>query len=149
LSYGNQRDHLYLDRHQAKPILLQLAGASVASSPSAESRETHLERLLGQCSSGLEKDWLRFIHKRDLRLPDQAQVLIGECETRPDFLYREHHAAIYVDGPIHEYPDRAERDRTRTSCMEDLGYTVIRFPGDRSTWSHMVERYRYVFGGGR
>ncbi|MBI4601554.1 MAG: DEAD/DEAH box helicase [Planctomycetes bacterium] len=146
LSYGNQRDHLLLDRHQARPILLELASASVVSSPGSVPRGDHLQTLLGQCASDLERDWLRFIDSRELRLPDKAQVFVKECNTRPDFLYNEHHAAIYIDGPLHKYADRAKRDATQTTCMEDLGYTVIRFAGEVAEWAKVVERYAYVFG---
>ena len=32
------------------------------------------------------------------------------CKTRPDFLYEDLYTLIYVDGPVHEFPDRKERD---------------------------------------
>jgi very-short-patch-repair endonuclease len=144
LSYGNQRDHLLLDRHRVRPLLEEIAAAEVIVSPGPVAREDHLERLRKRCDSALERSWLEFLEERRLRLPDGAQVLVDECRTRPDFLYRERHVAVYVDGPVHEFPERRARDEAQTACMEDLGYTVIRFP-DRADWGAIVERYRYVF----
>jgi len=47
--------------------------------------------------------------------------LVERAGTRPDFLYAEHHAAVYVDGPIHDYPDRQGRDGVTQERLEDLG----------------------------
>jgi len=52
---------------------------------------------------------------------------------------------IYVDGPVHEYPERAERDKQQTDCLEDLGYTVIRF-GHKDDWGGIISKFPHVFG---
>jgi very-short-patch-repair endonuclease len=101
-----------------------------------------LMRLAG---SELERRWLRFLDERRLRLPSRAQPLVEECGTRPDFLYDKALAAVYIDGPVHDYPDRHERDRAQTACMEDLGYTVIRFH-HADEWEGVVARYPHIFG---
>lgn len=54
-------------------------------------------------------------------------------------------AAIYIDGPPHRYPERQERDRQQTACMEDLGYTVIRF-ATADDWSTIVQAHPNNFG---
>ena len=79
------------------------------------------------------------------RLPSKAQPLIESCRTRPDFLYEEAMAAIYIDGLHHQYPERQARDLAQTDCMEDLGYTVIRFEV-KDDWAVVVGRYPNVFG---
>ena len=53
--------------------------------------------------------------------------------------------AIYVDGPIHEYPDRKQRDEAQTAMMEDAGYTVLRF-ADESGWASLIAGHPNVFG---
>lgn len=145
MSYVNQRDHKLLDRKKIRELLLTLAAARVEASPGPQSRAEHLQALLRQCQSELERTWLRFLEARNLRLPSRAQPFIESCRTRPDFLYQESQAAVYIDGPPHDYPDRRRRDATQTACMEDLGYTVIR-SGSEDDWDRIVARYPNVFG---
>jgi len=146
MSYSNQMDHRLLDRQAIRDILMALAAARVETSPGPLPRAEHLAALLRQCESGLEEDWLRFLEKRDLRLPSRAQVFVEECRTRPDFLYDSHQAAIYVDGPHHRFPERQQRDQDQTDAMEDLGYTVVRFSTEED-WESIVSRHPGIFGG--
>ena len=108
-------------------------------------RAEHLTRLQRQCQSNLEKKWLQFLEERDLRLPSSAQKFIDDCTTRPDFLYDDCQAAIYVDGPHHDYPDRKERDTAQTDSMEDLGYSVIRF-AHHDDWEDIIRQHPNIFG---
>ena len=149
LSYSNQRDQAkkLLDRREIRDILLQFAKASVEASPSPVPRATHLEGLMRQCQSGLEKEWLQFVEERNLRLPSAAQKLFEACQTRPDFLYESHQTAIYVDGPYHQHPERQGRDKQQQSSMEDLGWTVVRF-GVKDDWQSIIDRHPNIFGGG-
>jgi len=148
MSYGNQPDHPLLDRQGVMPLLEAISKARVDVSPTESSRSEHLERMIRQCGSSLEERWLRFLEQRKLQLPGKAQVFIEECATRPDFLYPNRHVTIYVDGPHHDYPERRTRDHEQVECLEDLGYTVVRF-GHEDDWESMVERYPNVFGIGR
>jgi len=145
MSYTNQADHSLLDRQALAPYLMRLAASEVLVSPGPEARADQLETLLRLCGSELEKSWLRFIDDRSLRLPTSAQKLFQDCSTRPDFMYEEHQSVIYIDGPPHDYPERAERDKAQTACMEDLGYRVIRF-SHRNDWEAVIRRYPAVFG---
>lgn len=147
MSYQNQRDHRLLDRQAIKGTLLALRDATVAASPARAPRGDHLTQLLNVAGSELERQWLRFINERRLRLPSAGQALIAACRTTPDFLYRDEWAAIYIDGPIHMYPDRQQRDRDLTDCLVTTGYTVIRFDSDRDGWKAIIDRYPHVFGG--
>ena len=76
LSFGNQLEHDILDRKCIDEWLLQLRDAEVTVSPTCETREAHLERLLSHCESDLERKWLETIYNSDMRLPDKAQTLI-------------------------------------------------------------------------
>jgi len=120
MSYYNQMDHRHLDRQTIKEYLLQCSQSTSTSSPQTISRTEHFQHLLNLCQSDLEREWLTFIEKRNLRLPSHAQILLETCHTRPDFFYEQAHAAIYVDGPHHQYPERQQRDQTQKDCMEDL-----------------------------
>jgi ATP-dependent helicase YprA (DUF1998 family)/very-short-patch-repair endonuclease len=145
MTYSNQRDHLLLDRKSIHPLLMALADATVAVSPANETRAEHLARLERQAGSELEKEWLRYVDHRGLRLPDRAQMLIEECSTRPDFYYEDGFTTVYVDGPHHKYPERAKRDVGQTGLLEECGYRVLRF-GIEDDWDSLVEKCRSVFG---
>jgi ATP-dependent helicase YprA (DUF1998 family)/very-short-patch-repair endonuclease len=145
LSYGNQTDHRNIDRISIREYLLKLVQTQVSSSPVNIPRTEHLQRLMNQTGSELERQWLRFIDGNHCHLPSAAQQLIESCHTRPDFFYRDHLATIYVDGPIHDYPERAERDKEQRDSLEDLGYTVIRF-SHHDNWQEVIEKFPSIFG---
>jgi ATP-dependent helicase YprA (DUF1998 family) len=145
MSYINQPDHRLLDRQQIREFLLRLSKAQVESSPAPRPRAEHLSRLLRQCQSELERDWLNFLEARGLHLPAAAQAFIEACGTRPDFLYDACQTVVYIDGPHHDYPERQRRDQIQTECLEDYGYTVIRF-GQRDTWEELIKRHPNIFG---
>jgi ATP-dependent helicase YprA (DUF1998 family)/very-short-patch-repair endonuclease len=147
MNYGNQRDHPLLDRQELRPVLEDLAQGTVHASPVAAGRSAHLEYLLRQAGSDLERRWLLHLERQSHRLPDQAQEAVPACRSRPDFLYVGK-VAVYIDGPIHEYPERRARDVTQTECMEDRGYTVIRFT-EEAAWPDLIARYPNVFGAAR
>lgn len=148
LSYSNQLVHRLLDRKAIRDILLDFQGAAVSIAPSAAPRSEHLAQLKRLCASRLEEAWLMFLEENNHHLPSSAQVFIEACKTRPDFFYEEHNAAIYVDGPPHEYPERRQRDLAQTEAMEDRGYVVIRF-GANDDWAAIVKKYPTIFGGGK
>jgi very-short-patch-repair endonuclease len=145
MSYVNQLDHRLLDRHAIKDLLLSFSRANVKSSPIELPRSDHLDRLMRLAGSELEKKWLRYVEAKNYRLPSRAQVLLETCKTRPDFAYDESQTVIYIDGPHHEFPERHERDVSRGECMEDRGYTVIRF-GHQDDWDSRIALYPHIFG---
>jgi very-short-patch-repair endonuclease len=147
MNYANQRDHAILDRKLIKPLLMELLRGQVAVSPTSELRSTHIEQLMQQAESGLERAWLQYLEQRGYRLPSSAQVKISACGTRPDFIYKGDMTVIYVDGPHHLYPDRQQRDAAQTECLEDLGYIVVRF-GLEEDWGKVIAAYPNVFGTG-
>src|SRR5262249_37405728 len=99
-----------LDRQLLKDFLLRLARASADASPAPVARNEHLEALLARSESNLEQSFLHFLEKHRLRLPSHAQRQVNAANARPDFLYEREQAAIYVDGPIHDFAERHERD---------------------------------------
>lgn len=145
MTYSNQRDHGRLDRRSILPLLQQLRHARVAIAPGASTREEHLAALERLCGSSLERQWLRFLDEHKLRLPDQAQQLIEKCSARPDFTYSDSQTIVFVDGPIHDFPQRAVRDAEKHEALEDAGYQVIRF-SHRDDWLAIARRYPSTFG---
>ena len=145
MNYSNQRDHEHLDRHSIRGLLLQLASAQVRAAPAQRPRAEHLVELHRLAGSDLERRWLDWLQTLELRLPTRAQTLFETCHTRPDFVYDNHQAVVYIDGPPHDFPERQERDREQTESMEDYGYTVIRFRHD-ADWPAIIQRYPHIFG---
>ena len=97
-------------------------------------------------SAYLEREWLAFLHRSNLRLPDDAQHRLADCNTVADFYYSEGATAVYIDGYYHQNEDARAEDRRITSCLEDAGYSVIRFDGDRSAWPALVRGNAWLFG---
>ncbi|MDW8338781.1 MAG: DUF559 domain-containing protein, partial [Thermoleophilia bacterium] len=62
-----------------------------------------------------------------------------------DFYYAGHEAAVFLDGPVHDHRDVAERDGRALERLEDAGYLVVRFRHDED-WVPIVRRYPSVFG---
>ena len=144
-SYGNQPEHPLLDRKLVKDYLLRLARAETAASPAPVSRNEHLDRLLQQCESGLEKSFLQFLEKQRLRLPSHAQRHLPAVSVRPDFFYEREQAVVYVDGPVHDFPERHRRDASQEAALEDQGYSVIRFHHE-ADWLAIVRKFPDLFG---
>jgi len=145
LSYTNQPDHSLVDHLLIRDYLHGLAAGIVATSPGPHQRSEHLATLSRQVGSELERDWLELIADRGLRLPDRAQPLIADARTRPDFVYDDAHVAVYVDGPHHLYPHRAQRDATAEDLLFAKGWTVIRFAA-ADDWNTLLAHHLGTFG---
>ncbi|MBX5492708.1 MAG: DUF1998 domain-containing protein, partial [Chloroflexi bacterium] len=146
LSYRNQRDHPLLSRHLARPVLLALTQTTGRVGAGGRPRAAQYERLAGLCQTRLERRFLEYLHERGYRLPDEAQYAIEEA--RPDFFYVQDQAAVFVDGPVHDYPDLRARDATVRQRLERLGITVIAVPADETAWPAVIRQYPWVFGEG-
>ena len=138
LTYRNQLDHGLLDRARVIPILTQLLDAEI-------SRSQDTDRL--RVDSTLEAAFLARLEERGYRPPDRSQVYFRDAGTRPDFVYDDACAVVYIDGPHHDYPERSARDRDADRAMFDFGYRVIRF-GHRDDWDRIIRDHRSVFGPG-
>ncbi|MCP3962312.1 MAG: DEAD/DEAH box helicase [bacterium] len=147
LSYTNQRDHRLVDRQIIRKLLLEWAGGTVSTSPGFSDRKAHLRRLVNLTDSGLERRWLELLQSLDLALPDAAQELIEACGVRPDFLYREHALAVFIDGPHHGQSEVQREDRAQEDRLQNQGFGFVRFSyRDEDEWPEILERYPSVFG---
>lgn len=151
LSYANQWDHRFLDRHSARPVLESLRDALLATgSTRGEDRDEQFDRLAKACND-FESAWLRACRDAGYHLPDLAQETVAGAYVRPDFAYRrpDGDTAIFIDGPVHDHADVAARDHAAGERLADRGWLVIRFPKDRTRWAEIFTSYRHVFGVGR
>jgi len=150
LSYSNTRYHDLIDRQLVKDLLSELAQSTTEVGAGRKSRSEQLAELRRRAdpASRLEQDFLGFLEAGDYRLPDEAQKHFSELGANPDFFYGESAACVYVDGPHHDYPERAARDSAANARLRDAGYEVIRFTA-RADWRAVVARYPWVFGEGK
>ncbi len=148
LSYSNQLEHAAIDRHTVRDLLLRLATARTSASASDLPRRHHAEELIRRADTGLERRWLQVLVEGDFRLPDTAQPLLEAAGCRPDFLYAEHPVAVFIDGPVHERPDKADADAAAERRLIEAGYGVVRFAHDED-WMVKLREWAGVFGEGR
>ncbi len=149
MHYGNQPDHLILDRHAIRDLLLGLARSRVVGSPGQMGRAEHLQMLLRLCGSSLERDWLLLLEGHKLRLPSHAQHLIPECSVEADFFYEDRQAVVLVDGPSHDEAPRRVIDGSQVDALRDLGYDVMRFRYDEAPpdgWLAKIVKRPDIFG---
>ncbi|MYL02008.1 MAG: DEAD/DEAH box helicase [Gammaproteobacteria bacterium] len=150
LSYYNQPEHPLIDRQDGEmlELLCRFTRSSRKSLDHEVAAGDSYDELLNVSSSSLEKAWLRFIESNGHRLPDKAQPLLEIYATRPDFAYSDSQTLVYVDGPHHQTTLRESADEAIDRRLADAGYTVVRFPADRSSWPEIVGRFAWVFGPG-
>ncbi|MCC7542078.1 MAG: DEAD/DEAH box helicase [Deltaproteobacteria bacterium] len=145
LSYYNQREHRLLDRKLLPELLRTWMLGKVRTSPRPEPRQEHVARLKRLAQSDLERSWIDLVDRQGLKLPSDGQVFIDAANARPDFLYRQEGAAIFVDGPVHDDERQRGSDREQQDALEDAGFAVIRFH-HAVDWLGVIRGYPSVFG---
>jgi len=144
MSYSNQRDHRDLDRKLIRDFLMSLAQAIVYVTPGMQSFGDHVADLKRRAGSNLEREWIDYVCERGYRLPSDGQQSIPAANTKPDFIYQDDYAVVYVDGPPHDYPERQRRDADQQRTLGDQGYTVVRFH-HADDWDTVFKKYPSLF----
>ena len=150
LSYYNQPDHPDIDRRDEAMLdfLCRLTRAERKQLAVSSGAGDSFEEMVNISTSSLERDWLEYLRARGCRLPDRAQPYLPIYATRPDFAYSHSQTLVYIDGPVHQQRVRESNDAEIDQRLRDAGYTVVRFPSDRSSWARICEEYTWVFGCG-
>jgi hypothetical protein len=149
LSYANQLDHRYLDRHHVRDFLLRLARSAPrpAAGRSYDEQYAWLRERTDPASA-FERRFLDHLYEQKLRLPDFAQhTPVSDIFVQPDFFYRRSGSpgvCIFVDGPAHDEPSRQQQDRRSREALEDRGYRVVAIRGD-SAIAEEIARYPDLF----
>jgi ATP-dependent helicase YprA (DUF1998 family) len=131
LSYSNQPDHRYLDRHKVRDFLFSLSRSDIAPITNGPTYDEQYRRLSGLIDpvSSFERAFLDYLYKNRLRLPDHAQHIPADgIPVQPDFYFERDGipgVCIFVDGPQHEAPQQVYRDRTVREALKDQGFRVI------------------------
>lgn len=152
LSFYNQGDHTSINRKNPEllGLLCKLTRAERATrTRSGEQSETYLS-LISATGSGLEREWLRYLHDNGYHLPDSAQPdLVERFNTRPDFAFSDHQILVFIDGPHHDREGTMALDDAISERLSNAGYTVVRFSWRKETWQARIREYQWVFGTGR
>lgn len=148
LSYANQREALQLDRYQIRDLLGLLANSRTELRSLGRSRQEHLEwlRQLLDPRSELERRFLETLAAGGYRLPEDAQKAIADPDCVVDFFYSPN-ICIFCDGPVHDQPAQAERDRQLRSQLQGQGYRVLVLRYNQDLQEQLA-RYPEVFGKG-
>lgn len=146
MDYGNQAHHPLLDRNLVLPFFQTLREA-VFQEEDEEEACPGLKALLPLCESELEKRWLLECCRRGLPLPAEAQRVfdLGGTHTRFDFFYREG-VGVFVDGPAHQNPERARKDRELRQRLTLLGVPYVVFR-EGEAWDEAFAELRRLLGG--
>ncbi len=147
LSYTNQIDHRIINRKIIINILKNLYHSELSISSTFLSRKDQFLQLKNMCDSKLELKWLNFIYENGYNLPTNAQALIEQADTRPDFIYQDKYVAIFIDGPVHNEADIKAKDTEINTKLDELGWQEIRFRYD-DDWQTILAKYPGVFGAG-
>jgi hypothetical protein len=125
LSYSNQPDHRHLDRYKVREFLFALSHSGIAPTADGPTYEEQYRCLLGLIdpASSFERAFLDYLYKNQLRLPDHPQHTPAlSVPVQPDFF----------DGPQHDDPDEAERDRAVREALKDQGFRVVAIKSGRT-----------------
>ena len=98
MSYSNQPDHEILDRAAIRDFLMTLRSARVEVSPAAASHDEHLEALMRQAGSDLERKWLRFPLNSWVPLAQRCGQTLRISRHSAGLLLRRRHA-----GRVHRW----------------------------------------------
>ncbi len=150
LSYKNQRWHGEMDRHLIHDSLMALAGSTVQRYYADRSYEEQYQWLRQQADarSDLEKKFLDLLYRQRRRLPDEAQKLLPDFYSQPDFYYREGPVCVFCDGTPHDEPHQHQKDIEIRGKLRDAGYRVVEIMYKRPL-EEQVDANRDLFGEGK
>lgn len=128
LSYYNQYHHKVLDRQLIRSALeiLEKAKPDIKQQGSNRGYKEHYEYLLERVdpNSKLEEDFVKYLGKEGLRLPDQAQYRHPELYVDADFYY-EPKICVFIDGSVHDKTSVKKKDLEQRKRLRNAGYQVL------------------------
>lgn len=143
LSYYNQHQHAKIDRRLIHAVLTQLIAAQPEISlnktfPDYEQHYQFLQTSRDQNSS-TEDNFLKFLYKNGIRLPDEAQPKLKDLYVRPDFFYRPN-IFIFCDGTPHDEITVMKGDKEKRLALHNSGHQVLNWHYKQSLEEFVKER---------
>lgn len=131
LSFYNQRDHNIIDRWLIQDALQKLKACTLSIAKGSrgggsQSYDQRFERLIQQTdpTSDLERTFLKYLYKNNMRLPDAAQKRVPDLYLQPDFYY-EPDIWVFIDGKPHDTKSISEADKVKRQALAQKGAQVI------------------------
>jgi len=148
LSYGNQLEHLKLNRHVVRDYLMALAKSRVQVMGEHRDYDAHYYELRRKTDpdSELERKFLDQIYRTRRRLPDEARKHLPEIPCEADFFY-EPNICVFCDGSVHDKPEVQRKDTEIRKKLKERGYRVVVIRYDRDL-EEQIRQYEDVFGQG-
>lgn len=131
LSFYNQQDHAFLDRHLALDWMDNLGDFIITQESAFD--EKHYDELMAKCDFNSERTVLEKIKAKQIKLPDEAQKLIYDNDGNPiastDFYYAPK-LLLFVDGSVHHLDYVQIGDDKKRRALKALGYRVVVIKAD-------------------
>lgn len=128
LSYYNQYFHESIDRNLIRHALRNLKETSVTIVPNAAfdnyDQQYHFLQKARDHNSSTEDQFLKYLYKHGLKLPDEAQPNVDKMFVRPDFFYKPD-IYIFCDGTPHDDPKVKKDDEQKRTALDNAGYQVL------------------------
>jgi superfamily II DNA/RNA helicase len=128
LSYFNQYYHQKIDRNLVRGALenLRSSNIEILSNKAFSSHKEQYRFLEGarDPNSSTEEQFLKFLYRNNLKLPDVAQPNIGQMYVCPDFLYHPN-ICIFCDGTPHDEQLVKKADLLKRNALKSAGYQVL------------------------
>ncbi len=131
-------NHLLIDRHLARDLLLACATAQTTRSGPLRSVDDGWDRV-DLVPEGAVAGFVRWLEEMEYRCPDDVAVKLPEVGSRPDLVYRTPTGpvAIFVDGP--DNAGEPGRNEDAADDLRDAGWSVIRIPYG-ATYSKIAQK---------
>jgi len=131
VGYSNQLEHRRIDRRRIKQFLLELKKASLVETRRGRSRDEQSKYLSEELdpASSFEREFLDYLWKNGLRLPDYSQDQpTPEVHHQADFYYERQGVqgiCVFTDGPHHNAPTQAAHDQQVRGEINNLGFRNV------------------------
>ena len=143
LSYYNQQHHEIIDRNLIRSALTLLLETAIEpiTNKAFSSYEEHYQHLQAtrDPNSSTEDQFLKYLRKNGLRLPDASQPNIEQMFVRPDFVYHPN-VVVFRDGTPHNRTDVIQVDAEKRAALKNAGYQVLVWRYDQDLGDFVARR---------
>ncbi len=137
LSYFNQTDHLYIDRHDVAALQLLVALANASVQPEEASVAAITPAVTDSAATAVDGDmlaaWLAELDKRKLQHPDALNVPINQGACCAAAQYKEQRVLVFLQAV----------EQGTTNHLLDKGWVVLDF-SDFGQWGNFFIRHSNV-----
>lgn len=128
LSYYNQPYHDVINRFSIKDALekLRICNVEIITNQNQMNYEDQYQSLLKKIdkNSSTELEFIKYLYKNGLRLPDDAQKYTDNIYSQPDFFYTPD-VHVFCDGTPHDEPAVKAHDKELRDAIRNRGEQVF------------------------